>query len=176
MRMLLLQRHAQAQSGATYARDHDRELSESGKRDAERVGRYLSRIHAEPGYLLASSATRTRETGQHLVRGLSTQLEIHTTKALYDARPQDVMEAIRDLPAGAGNALLIGHQPAWSEVVRRLTGAAVKMRTGAVACIQLEVRSWSQVRPRCGMLIWFLPPMAVVDVASSDAETPASSD
>jgi len=110
------------------------------------------------------------------MRGLGAQLEIHTTESLYDARPQDVMEEIRDLPAGAGNALLIGHQPAWSEVVRRLTGAAVKMRTGAIACIQLGVRSWSQVRPRCGMLIWFLPPMAVVDVASSDAEAPASSE
>lgn len=166
MRMLLLQRHAQAQSGATYVRDHDRELSESGRRDAERVGRYLAQIHADPGYLLASSATRTRETGEHLVLGLGTQLAIDTTDALYDARPEDVMNVIRDLPAGEKNALLIGHQPAWSEVVRRLTGASVKMRTGAIACIQMEVRSWGQVRPRRGILTWFLPPKAVIDGSS----------
>lgn len=175
MRTLLLQRHAQAQSGATYAQDHDRELSESGKRDAERVGRYLSQIHAEPGYLLTSSAVRTRETGQHLVNGLGSELPVDFTDALYDAGPQEVMDVIRDLPAGEGNALLIGHQPAWSEIVRRLTGASVKMRTGAIACIQLEVRTWSQVRPRCGVLVWFLPPMAVVDIPSAPHDASSSS-
>ncbi|HHP7239595.1 SixA phosphatase family protein [Longibacter sp.] len=162
MRVLFLQRHAQAESGAAYADDHQRELTDGGRRDAVAMGRHLARIGQVPAHVVCSSAVRTRETSEHLMQGADrSDITIESTDRLYQATPETVMEEIRAMNGGHGNGLLVGHQPAWGAVIQRLTGAQVDMRTGAIACIQLSVRSWSQVQSRSGRLVWFLPPMAV---------------
>lgn len=162
MRILLLQRHAQAESGAAYARDTDRELSVTGQRDAERMGAHLADIGQVPPYVLSSAAVRARETAKHVLIGADAQdIEVEVTEALYQAVPKAVMNEIHSLSAGVSTAHLVGHQPTWGAVIQRLTGAQVDMRTGAIACIQLTVRSWAQVKPRSGRLVWFLPPIAV---------------
>jgi phosphohistidine phosphatase len=162
MRILLMQRHAQAESGAAYARDFDRELTDSGRRDAKRLGAHLSDIDQVPPYVLSSAAVRARETAQYMLEGAQAEdTEVTMTDALYQAAPEQVLNEIRSLTSGVSTAYLVGHQPAWGAVIQRLTGAQVDMRTGAIACIQLPVRSWSQVKARSGRLVWFLPPMAV---------------
>lgn len=163
MRILLMQRHAQAESGAAYARDIDRELSDSGRRDAERLGAHLADIDQVSPYVLSSAAVRARETARHVLKGAGAEdrTEVTVTEALYQAAPEQVMDEIRALRSGVSTAHLVGHQPAWGAVIQRLTGAQVEMRTGAIACIQLPVRSWAQVKARSGRLVWFLPPIAV---------------
>ena len=162
MRILLMQRHAQAESGAAYARDFDRELTDNGRRDAKRLGAHLADIDQMPSYVLSSAAVRARETATYMLKGASAEdTEVTVTEALYQAAPEQVMDEIRSLTPGVSTAHLVGHQPAWGAVIQRLTGAQVEMRTGAIACIQLPVRAWTQVKPRSGRLVWFLPPMAV---------------
>ena len=162
MRILLMQRHAQAESGAAYARDFDRELTDNGRRDAKRLGAHLADIDQVPPYVVSSAAVRARETAEHVMKGASAgDTEMTVTESLYQATPEEVMNEIRSLTAGVSTAHLVGHQPVWGAVIQRLTGAHVEMRTGAIACIQLSVRSWQQVKPRSGRLVWFLPPMAV---------------
>jgi len=162
MRVLFLQRHAQAESGAAYANDHERELTDGGRRDAVAIGRHLARIGQVPAHIVSSSAVRTRETSEYVRRGADrSDITVESTDRLYQAAPEAVMDEIRAINGGHGNVLLVGHQPAWGAVIQRLTAAQVDMRTGAIACIQLSVRSWSQVQSRSGRLVWFLPPMAV---------------
>lgn len=161
MRVLFLQRHAQAESGAAYATDHERELTESGRRDARALGAHVGKIGQMPSMIVSSTAVRARETSACMLEGAGLDTSVETTDRLYQASPEQVMNVIRELSGGDGNALLVGHQPAWGAVVQRLTGAQVDMRTGAIACIQLSVRSWTQVKSRSGRLVWFLPPMAV---------------
>jgi len=162
MRVLFLQRHAQAESGAAYARDIDRELSDSGRRDAERLGSHLAEIGQVPHKVIASVAVRARETAAQLLKGAARDPgELELNEVLYQAAPEQVIQEIQSLASGASTALLVGHQPAWGAVIQRLTGAQVEMRTGAIACIQLPIRSWSQVKARSGRLVWFLPPIAV---------------
>lgn len=162
MRVLLLQRHAQAESGAAYTRDIDRELSDSGRRDAERLGRHLADIEQVPPKVISSVAVRAQETAGHLLKGAGRDHEgVELNETLYQAAPEEVVQEIQSLTSGVSAALLVGHQPAWGAVIQRLTGAQVEMRTGAIACVQLPVRSWSQVKARSGRLVWFLPPIAV---------------
>ncbi|WP_179862108.1 SixA phosphatase family protein [Longibacter salinarum] len=162
MRVLFLQRHAQAESGAAYTTDHERELTDGGRRDAEAMGRHMAGIGQFPAHIVSSSAVRTRETCEWMSRGANlNDIEVAATERLYQATPDAVMDEIRSLNGGYGNVLMVGHQPAWGAVIQRLTGAQVDMRTGAVACIQLSVRTWSKVKSRSGRLVWFMPPMAV---------------
>ena len=158
MKTLYLQRHADAAGGGGYATDHARELTSEGEAEALRMGRFLGATGQVPDLILTSTAVRARQTAEAMASTFDADVPIESQKRLYEPSTQDVLDAVHALGDTVHSVLVVGHQPGWGKTVRALTGANVKMSTGAVACIDVPVDAWTRIHPDGGRLRWFCPP------------------
>jgi phosphohistidine phosphatase len=151
-------RHAKSAypSGVT---DHDRPLAPRGIREAALAGDWL-RSHAPAiDAVLCSTATRTRETVAHA--GLDAPVSFEDR--LYDAVPGTVIDVITGVADGVGTLLVIGHEPAMSQVALGLASAensndtaaqqiSTKFPTSAIAVLR-TAEPWERLEPGGAALV-----------------------
>lgn len=145
-RLLVLVRHAKAESGEEGS-DHDRRLTDKGRRAAAEAGRWLSGHAPALDVVLCSSATRAQQTWDAMSASLRAG-EIRVERAMYLAGAQEVLDAVAS--AGARTTAVVGHNPTIEQVVAALTGGLRGMRPGAVAVVDLDagrlVDAWEPPR------------------------------
>jgi phosphohistidine phosphatase len=152
MKTLLLMRHAKSDWDADYGSDHDRPLSDRGVRSACVIGRLLKGRDNQPEYAISSTANRARSTVELAAEAGGWDCAIRLESAFYGSGPETVLRLAASAPA-VGRLMLVGHQPTWSMLVNRLTGARSEMKTGAVAEIELMIDSWSELYAAQGVLV-----------------------
>lgn len=177
MLTLLLLRHAKAVPDHPDG-DHARPLSERGHREAARMGRFLAGTGLVPARVLVSTARRTRETWDGLAAAHAEAAGMLPapvfSDALYHAHPDTLFEAADDALARLGPdappeapLLVIAHEPGLSQLVRRLTGAAVGFPPGTLARIDADAARWADLPPAStyplARLRWLVPPSALPD-------------
>lgn len=112
-RSLILMRHAKQSGSAT--RDHERPLTDEGRRDAQRVGERLAGETPLPGLVLSSTALRCRETWAAVAVGLGaslgTDFEPTYEPALYNASLRDLLEEIAAVDDEISSLLVLAHNP-----------------------------------------------------------------
>jgi phosphohistidine phosphatase len=126
--MLWILRHAEAED-AQGRPDAERPLTERGRRQAQAAGAALAALAVPLDACLASPRIRALDTATLACAALG--VDVHVTPELsggsFDAE---------QLAAGFGaHVLLVGHNPDVAQAVHDLTGARVRMRKGAIACI-----------------------------------------
>ncbi|MDQ6817558.1 MAG: histidine phosphatase family protein [Actinomycetota bacterium] len=126
--MLWLLRHAEAADGDGLP-DDDRPLTERGVRQAQAVGRALGRLGVHIDVCLSSPKLRAVQTARLACEPLGATV---TIEPALSGEPFDV----RELTAGLGDVLLVGHDPSFSMTLHDLTGAQVRMRKGGLAAIE----------------------------------------
>ena len=63
------------------------------------------------------------------------------------------------IPERVSRALVVGHEPVWSQLAARLVGGGrLAMPTAAVATIAFSEAGWSEVAPGRGELLWLVTP------------------
>jgi len=162
-RTLLLMRHAKSDYPAGVV-DHERPLAPRGIREARLAGEWLRSIVPPIDAVLCSTATRTRET---LSR---TGLDAPVTFAdrLYDAVPGTVIDEINGVDDDVATLLVIGHEPAMSNVTLGLAGTSgssqaaaervsTKFPTSAIAVLRTD-NSWRDLTLGVAALITFHVP------------------
>ena len=171
MKTLLLLRHAKAVRDDPGG-DVERPLAPEGELAADRLGRFLAAAGVVPAALLTSPAVRARQTLERVAAAAGWSGLPQQVRPLYEVTPAAVLNELRLLPAEADSALVVGHQPTWSEVALRLIGGgALRMATGAVVCIGLDVYGWGEIAPGRGELLWLLPPKLLAPPASGHDPT-----
>lgn len=159
MRLLYVFRHAKSDWSAAYGADHERPLNPRGIAAARTMGRFVVERRALPDRILCSSATRTRQTIELAVQAGNWNRATILEPALYLASPGSAIDLLREQPDAANSLLLVSHQPTCAELVRRLTGDdPPRFVTAALACLHLDIDSWSEVEPYRGRLAWFETP------------------
>ena len=120
---LLVLRHGRAEPPSIRSDDRKRPLKNGGKRDAQRMGVWLAANGLLPDTILASPAERALNTARKACKsaGLDGDLVI-TDDRLYAADDRALLKILGDLPESAQTVLLVGHNPALSELVGRLAG------------------------------------------------------
>jgi phosphohistidine phosphatase len=123
--MIWLLRHGDAEEGSP---DFDRRLTAKGERQARKAGEGLRALGVRIDSCLASPKLRAADTARIACEPLDVgvTLEPALEGGSFDAEA---------LAAGHGDVLLVGHEPDFSETVRSLTGACVRMKKGGVAGI-----------------------------------------
>lgn len=151
---LHLLRHADAGDPEKWQGDDAaRPLSEKGVRQAERLGRHLARIGFEPDAILSSPNVRALQTAEIVGRALGVSATVDDRLA-GSLDPAGVAALLRDA-GGPRKPVIVGHDPAFSELLAELTGAPdLAMKKGALARVDLA----EGVRPGSGVLRWLLPP------------------
>jgi phosphohistidine phosphatase len=162
-RTLLVLRHAKSAwpPGVT---DHERPLAPRGVREAGLAGDWL-RAHAPAiDAVLCSTATRTRQT----LERTRIDAPVEFVDRLYDATPGAVIEEINAVDAGIETLLVIGHEPAMSQVALGLAtadgsnptaaeGISTKFPTSAIAVLRTG-EPWDQLTLSGAALVTFHVP------------------
>jgi phosphohistidine phosphatase SixA len=124
--VIYLLRHGDAERGD--GDDAARQLTEKGKRQSELAGRALAVLEVKLDACLTSPKVRAVETARLACGSLGLEPEIaaELREGGFDAL---------GLTAGRGEAMLVGHEPDFSNEIARLTGAKAKLRKGGLAIV-----------------------------------------
>jgi phosphohistidine phosphatase len=132
--MIWLLRHGEAEEAAED--DAARRLTESGERQAEVAGRALEALEAGVDACLTSPKVRARDMARITCRWLGVEAEETELLRGGDFDPEQVAGEASAQGGGAGNVLLVGHEPDLSHAIEAATGARVKLKKGGLAAIE----------------------------------------
>ena len=149
---LYLLRHAKAGLRVGGQRDRDRELTERGRREAAALGRQCAAAEL-PARVITSSAARAAQTAALWAQaaGLSDAC-IVAHDGIYQAAAEYVLGVIRNLDAGLERVLLVGHNPAFSDLSTHLSSQFVALPTCAMAVLRVG-GSWVETGPATARLL-----------------------
>ncbi|MBL4583350.1 MAG: histidine phosphatase family protein [Pseudomonadales bacterium] len=155
MKQLILVRHAKAGWGATGAPDIDRALSNQGEIDAKTMaGRMILRISFSPpkvpqrlDRIICSPAKRTQSTARAIAANANYPVaNIELDKNLYLADLDTWLETIQCLPDELQFVVMVGHNPAITELVNHLSGLNIP---AVVPCgmlyLQFDDIKWADI-------------------------------
>ena len=156
---LYLLRHADAGDPMAWPGDDaERPLSAKGKRQARRLGSLLADIGWKPDVILTSPKVRAVDTARIVGRAVAVKPDDERRLAAgFDL--SDIASLLTAHP-DAKRVVLVGHDPDFSAVASTLTGAAIELRKGAIARIDLQDQSPAAGQ---GALRWLIPPGVVPD-------------
>jgi len=158
MKTLLLLRHAKSDWDDPSLEDFDRPLAARGERDAPQIGKALKRGDILPDLIVSSPAARAKATVKAVVKAAKVNTEIQYNEAIYGASSAELINLVNRLPDASSCAMLVGHNPGFEDLVGRLSGSHERMPTAALACLEFQVNSWSEVGEEQGKLVWLLTP------------------
>lgn len=158
MKTLLLLRHAKSSWNDPGIADFDRPLNERGLRAAPLVGRFMRERKLRPDLVICSPAARARETASLVIKAAGLDAPLRFDERIYDATPARLFEIVSQIEDAASEALLIGHNPGFEQLLERLTGEARRMATATLAFITLDIEKWNKLRDGCGRLEWIVKP------------------
>jgi len=158
MKTLLLLRHAKSSWGDSSATDFERPLAPRGIADAPRIGHALRRRVPQPDLILSSPAVRATQTVEAVVAAAALAVTPQFDQNIYGASSGELLQIVRRIPNTVSSAMLVGHNPAFSETVSRLTETIQDMPTAALACIEFQIDDWADVEDGAGTLAWMITP------------------
>jgi len=157
-RQLLLLRHGKA-GELKQGSDFDRPISDSGKRDAQRMATWIWRNDLAPDYVISSPAARALETARKACKAMGMGPQgIVEVRAVYQASANDLLQVLADVPQAARRVLLVGHNPGLKNLLAYLDAADGDLPKGALAQLELP-DDWSRLPPACGHCLTLIRPV-----------------
>jgi len=132
--------------------DDLRPLTSKGRRQAERLGRFLCEHGIRPDVIVSSPKVRALQTAEIVAAELGMSVR-RDDRLAVDFGKRELWALLDDL--GAREPMLVGHDPDFSGLLGYLVDAAgLTMRKGSLATVDLETRLGDGE----GVLRWLLPP------------------
>jgi phosphohistidine phosphatase len=124
--VIYLLRHGDAERGD--GDDAARRLTPKGERQSEAAGRALAALGVSIDACITSPKVRAADTARLACEALGIEPEVAAELAGggFDSQA---------LTAGRGDAILVGHNPDFTNEVARLSGARAKVRKGGLAIV-----------------------------------------
>jgi phosphohistidine phosphatase len=177
---LLLLRHAKS-DWSKDADDHDRPLSERGRKAAPVMASYMRGKEYLPQVVLCSTAQRTRETLDLLLAAWTGKPAIRYERELYLADWPVLLASLKKAPARSSPLLVVGHNPGMEQLAvalalqpkgiperARLQRLTQKFPTGALAVLDFEIASWRVLKPGSGQLVDYVRPKDLAGGSAGD--------
>lgn len=159
MKDLYLLRHAKSSWDYPALSDRERPLNQRGKRDAPKMGKWLSsQPIAVPDLVLCSHSVRTLATISRLGHAWGLKGEDYITEPkLYHASPGILRQILHASPAEVNTLMLVGHNPGLSEFAHQLcpAHAVAHMPTCAVYGIRFHCLQWSEAGTENAEFLFF---------------------
>jgi len=158
-------RHAKAEPGAPGGDDHDRALTDRGRRQGKALRDLLPSLadgeRPLPELVLCSTARRARQTAAAVLDALGPAVVLEEERALYQADADDIVDRLRLVPDEVVGVMVVGHNPTLHEVCFDLVSAddvegierlEAGFPTAALAVIALDTGCWADLATRSGHL------------------------
>lgn len=163
MKRLTLIRHGKSSWASLAQDDFERPLNSRGLRDCDRMPAAIKSKIPRPRILLSSDAVRARMTCEAVAGeyGLADS-GIQYIPALYLAGLDSLLECVGSQDNDLDHVMLVGHNPGLTDLYNHLcTQTADNLPTFAVADLQLDIDTWSDLHPHCATLENFLKPKLI---------------
>ena len=136
---LYLLRHAKAGPPAAGLRDHDRELTGRGRREAAALGARYAGGGELPDLVISSTAARAVQTAElwSKAAGLP-ELVIVRRGGIYLAEPEAVLRLVHGLDEAPRRVMLVGHNPTFSELASSLSRRFIALPTCAMVVLSID--------------------------------------
>jgi len=148
---LTLIRHASAEQDSD-VRDFERPLSRKGQNEALEMARRFQERGLVPDLILASAATRTRETAETFAKvlGVAARL-LQADDALYLAEGDNILSAIKAVGPRVNHVMVIGHNPGISAAAISLAPETVTsdLPTCGTLTMTVSCATWNLIDRRC---------------------------
>lgn len=167
MKTLYLMRHAKAEQAASKEEDINRNLSVPGREACEVVGVYMKNKGYNPGLVLCSAASRTRETFEMVMKYSAIAPQYEFLKELYNTTAEELIRRLRFIDDDVESVMIVGHNPVMHNLAMVLAQPGdgdlrmkleLKYPTGALTVLRFEVSSWNGIVPGNGKLLDFMVP------------------
>lgn len=144
-------RHAKSDWNTDFVADHDRPLNQRGVDAARHMGRLIAEMGLIPDLVMSSPAVRARTTAELAIESGEWESRLLLAPGFYGSGADTVLE----IASGAGDVgtlMIVGHQPTWGAIIRRLTDEQVEVKTATVAVVSLPISRWSGLLAASGAL------------------------
>lgn len=147
MKTLFVIRHAKSSWDDPMQDDFERPLNNRGERDAPNMGKRLKEKHVVPDLMLSSPAKRALDTCEKIAHILNYPHDkIKTSKALYHASDDTIIEVLKTTNDKHDVVLMFGHNPGLTDFVNRLAEAFIdNIPTCGIVSFSLPVDSWKEL-------------------------------
>lgn len=108
--VLIVMRHAKAEPFGPTG-DIDRELTEKGRKQAKIVGKGLAEMKLIPDHIVCSSATRTRQTLDRMLKVFGDKPIVDYRQSLYAGGMQSVIDELAHVKGKTGIFMIVAHEP-----------------------------------------------------------------
>ncbi len=166
MKRLAILRHAKSSWDQAGLDDFQRPLNGRGRKAARRMGREMKRRGIAFDLVLASPATRVRETIEGVAQeypGFDRNLRFE--ESIYLADSSTLIDLVHAFPDEIETALIVGHNPGLERLVLQLTRDSERRSrvaegypTAALALIEFAPDRWQSVEPGSGDLVELILP------------------
>jgi phosphohistidine phosphatase len=166
---LILLRHAKS-DWPEGVDDHDRPLSDRGKKAAPVMGVYLEKTRLVPELVLVSTAKRAQETWKRTSKALKTVVPQRDMREIYEAEYDDLLKVIRSVEPEIRTLLVVGHNPGLENLAKRLMKDSggepgdrlrEKFPTAAIAVLGFDLADWKDLVVQSGTLDKFVTPKSI---------------
>jgi phosphohistidine phosphatase len=142
-------RHGEADWPNWKKPDDERPLTERAKKEMRHVAKFLHRLKVKPDLIVTSPLPRASQTAEIAAEYLKAKLR--TDELL--AKGFGIQELWTILKRHrAKKLMLVGHEPDFTEVISKLTGASLKLSKAGVALVDVDLAAEK------GRLRWLFPP------------------
>lgn len=108
--ILIIMRHAKAEPFGNKG-DSERELTDKGLKQAKAVGKGIESLGLVPDQISCSSATRTRQTLDRMLKTFGDKPIVDYRISLYDGGVQAVFDELAHVKAKNRVFMIVGHEP-----------------------------------------------------------------
>lgn len=120
--ILIIMRHAKAEPFGDKG-DSERELTDKGLKQAKAVGKGIESLRLVPDQISCSSATRTRQTLDRMLKTFGDKPIVDYRISLYDGGVQAVFDELAHVKAKNRVLMIVGHEPTVSISAQWLASA-----------------------------------------------------
>ena len=165
MKNLFLLRHCEAYQFEENKSDHEKQLSENGKKCAILLKNWFKKNDIVLDYILTSSANRTLTTANIIFS--KHENKIFQKKELYLCDYKEILKEIKMFDNNFNSVIIVGHEPSISESLKFLTSycrpdleyvTQSLYPTGGLSVINFNITNWNKIDEKTGILDAFITP------------------
>lgn len=162
MKTLLLMRHGKSSWKDETLEDFERPLKKRGKKNAKKIAKVIAENGLNPDIIIASSATRARETVGVVVEVLGFESRIVFSDELYMGEPSDIVDALKNLNDDYNSVLIVGHNPGLEAYLQIVDGEIEALPTAGLGQLVLVLDRWEDLSfDTMGDLVGFWTPKSL---------------
>jgi len=151
--ILYFLRHGRAEQHSN-GPDFERKLTKRGTQELKGAVSLWRRLKLRPEVILTSPLVRALETAEMARAALEVKTDPKTDDRLQPGATWAAMwQAMADRQEAA-RVMFVGHNPDFESAIEELSGAAVRLRPGGVACLEFP----GVPEPGQGEIAWVLDP------------------